>query len=110
MFVARYQAATSVPSVRRCTSGGSASLTNQSVPEATVAGADQVVPARSANLKTAVLPFCSIQLRSGPLDDRVSCGCPASEPAGISSAETESGVTTAAGAEPAPLSVAGCVP
>src|SRR5689334_16328710 len=74
MFVLRYQLATSVPLLSRMTDGTSAQLTNQSVPEATVAGVDHVLPARSANLSVDDLPFRSSQLRITPWSLVVSCG------------------------------------
>src|SRR4051812_45977040 len=80
MLVDRYQAATSVPSARRCTVGTSASLRNQSLPVATARDSDQFAPLRSANRSVADGPFDSTQLRIVPCDDAVSCG--SDDPAG----------------------------
>ena len=79
------QWATSVPSARRKTDGTSAQLTNQSLPDATVRGADHPDAVRSANFNAAVRPSCSIQLRSMPRSEAASWGSLLFRPAGDSS-------------------------
>src|SRR5207244_2209112 len=76
------QLATSVPPVRRRTEGTSMGLTDQSLPEAADRGSVQPVAVRSANRSVVFGPSCSIQLRSRPRSDVVSCGSPLLEPAG----------------------------
>src|SRR5690242_7838741 len=88
MLVARYHAAASVPSAMRITLGTSASLRNQSFPETTVLGSDQVVPVRSANFSVASASCCSTQLKIVPRVEVVSCGSEASAGAGSGSGAT----------------------
>ena len=70
------------------TDGTSAQLTNQSAPDATVAGADQPSAFRSDHLSVAEAPSRSIQLRSAPRDETVNCGCALPGAAGVASGAT----------------------
>src|SRR5581483_5499841 len=60
------QLATSVPSDRRSTIGGSAALTSQFAPEETVVGRLQPLACFSANFRVVESPLCSTQLRRTP--------------------------------------------
>src|SRR5262245_38953883 len=73
---------TSVPFDRRTTEGTSIGLIDQSWPDATVRGSVQPVCVRSAKRSVVVEPACSIQLRSTPRLETVSCGSPALAAAG----------------------------
>src|SRR5262245_3246172 len=68
------QLATSVPSGRRSTIGGSAGLTNQFAPEATVVGRLQPVPCFSANFRIVESPLRSTQLRRRPRPETLNRG------------------------------------
>ena len=57
------------------TDGTSAQFTNQSVPDATVRAGVHAPPVRSENLRVAVVPLRSIQLRRTPRADTDSRGC-----------------------------------
>src|SRR4029453_11075690 len=68
------QSATRVPFDKRSTDGVSASVTNQSSPDATLTGWVQPLAARSANLRVAPSSPDSSQLTSAPFFDTLSCG------------------------------------
>src|SRR5687767_11785207 len=85
---AGYQLATIVPSFMRMTVGTSAALTNQSLLDATVVGADQAPFDRSANFSAKAGSACSSQLTSTPRLDVVSCGPIDVAPEGGSSGST----------------------
>ena len=77
------QSATNVPFESRSTDGVSASVMNQSSPDATFTGAVHPAAVRSANFSVGSSLSESIQLASAPFLDVVSCtpllpGCEAS--------------------------------
>src|SRR5262245_60332719 len=89
----------------RITDGTSAQLTNQSLPDATVRGADHPALVRSAKRRLAFGPSRSIQLRITPREDVESCGWALFAPAGDGSASID-GVHAAVDRSCRPINVA----